>query len=87
MVAVVLTEDSRSPNQVSDRLDSLISEILKFMETAGPTPGGETIPRPKNIVCIAHGHVLASFALRWAQQPLKNGMRLLMETAGVAVLG
>jgi broad specificity phosphatase PhoE len=58
-----------------------------MMQTSGPTPGGASIPKPKNVVCIAHGHILASFALRWAEQPLRNGMRLLMETAGVAVLG
>jgi probable phosphoglycerate mutase len=77
----------RSPQDVSDRLDSLISEILSQMDMFRPNVGGTTVPRPKNVVCVAHGHVLAAFALRWAQQPLRNGMRMLMETGGVAVLG
>lgn len=81
------TDLIRSPQEVSNRLDSLISEILHQMDTLGPNAGGTTVPRPKNVVCVAHGHVLATFALRWAQQPLRNGMRMLMETAGVAVLG
>ncbi|KAJ9197761.1 hypothetical protein DTO166G4_8349 [Paecilomyces variotii] len=52
--------------------------------TAANTPPSQ---KPKNIVCVAHGHILAALALRWAEQPLKNGMRMLIETAGVAVLG
>lgn len=52
--------------------------------TAANTPPSR---KPKNIVCVAHGHILAALALRWAEQPLRNGMRLLNETAGVAVLG
>lgn len=83
---MMLIED-RSPQQVSDRIDSLIREIIRDIDIRDPIPGGKTLPKAKNFVCIAHGHILALLALRWARQPLRNGMRLLMETAGIAVLG
>lgn len=77
-----------SPQQVSDRLDHLIAELkTQIGRVCSERPGGQNIPQLRNIVCVAHGHILAALALRWAQQPLKNGMRLLMDTAGVAVLG
>ncbi|KAL2217645.1 phosphoglycerate mutase family protein [Thermoascus aurantiacus ATCC 26904] len=81
-------EGGESPQQVSDRLDHLIAELkTQIGRVCSERPGGQNIPQPRNIVCVAHGHILAALALRWAQQPLKNGMRLLMDTAGVAVLG
>lgn len=87
MTVLMCLVGNRSPQQVSDRIDSLIREIIDDIDVGGPIPGGKTLPRAKNFVCVAHGHILASMAFRWARQPLKNGMRLLMETAGVAVLG
>lgn len=73
----------RTPHQVSNRLDKLIGEMKHLLvsqskETEGTEAG--------NILCVAHGHILSALALRWAEQPLKNGMRLLIETAGVGVL-
>ena len=41
---------------------------------------------PGDIVCVAHGHILSALALRWAEQPLANGMRLLIETGGLGLL-
>ncbi|KAI9925147.1 hypothetical protein ASPWEDRAFT_45931 [Aspergillus wentii DTO 134E9] len=81
-----------SPQQVSDRLDNLIHEIRSVIEsTAASWPGGQVVAHaaeePRDVVCIGHGHILAGLALRWAGQPLRNGMRLLMEPGGVAVLG
>lgn len=52
--------------------------VSQSKETEGTEAG--------NILCVAHGHILSALALRWAEQPLKNGMRLLIETAGVGVL-
>lgn len=59
--------------------------------TAASWPGGKVVahvaPEPRDVVCIGHGHSLAALAMRWAGQPLKNGTRLLIEPAGVAILG
>lgn len=82
----------RTPQQVSDRLDELIKEIKsviagKSAEYPGDTRIAHHATAPKDIVCVAHGHILAAFAIRWVDQPLKNGTRLLNEPCGVAVLG
>lgn len=78
-----LTFRCRIPQEVSDRLDRLVSEIKGAIISADKNSPNS----PKDVVCIAHGHILAALALRWAQQPLSNGMRLLNEPCGVAVLG
>lgn len=83
---------SRTPEQVSDRLDLLISEIREAIGgTAASWPGGQLVAHatglPRDIVCIGHGHILAALAMRWAGQPVRNGMRLLMEPSSVAILG
>ncbi|KAJ9302319.1 hypothetical protein DTO271G3_1185 [Paecilomyces variotii] len=82
-------EGGESPEQVSNRLDNLVREMRIEIERNNKPTAANTPPsqKPKNIVCVAHGHILAALALRWAEQPLKNGMRMLIETAGVAVLG
>jgi broad specificity phosphatase PhoE len=82
----------RTPQQVSDRVDALIKEIKGVMEgTAATWPGGKTVPHvvqePRDVVCIAHGHILATFALRWLGRTLDQGTRILFEPAGVAILG
>ncbi|KAF7118364.1 hypothetical protein CNMCM5793_007878 [Aspergillus hiratsukae] len=81
-----------SPQQVSDRLDQLIAEMRDILKsTAAAWPGGRMVPHvnyePRDIVCIASSQSLAALAIRWAELPLKCGMRLLIETAGVAILG
>lgn len=82
----------RSPQQVSDRLDSLVSEIKTILEnTAASWPGGRVVPHvapePRDVVCVGHGHTLAALAMRWAGLPLQHGVRLLIDPAGVAILG
>lgn len=77
---------------MSNRVDELIHEIRTVMEsTAASWPGGQVVAHaagePRDVVCIGHGHILAAMALRWVDEPLENGVRLLMEPAGVAVLG
>lgn len=54
------------------------------MKTTLEQPQGND---PQDIVCIAHGHILSSLAMVWANIPLKDGVRLVFQTAGVAVLG
>lgn len=82
----------RSPEEVSNRVDELIREIRGFLEsTAASWPGGQVIAHaagePRDVVCIGHGHILSALALRWVGAPLNMGFRLLIEPAGVAVLG
>jgi probable phosphoglycerate mutase len=70
----------RSPENVSSRLQYLVSTIKTAIEQSN----GDN---PQDIVCIAHGHILSSLAMVWANIPLKDGVRLIFQTAGVAVLG
>ena len=76
----------RTPNQVSDRLDKLIEEMKHLLKARSKETEGTATGSPRNILCVAHGHILSALALRWAEQSLKNGMRLLIDTAGVGVL-
>lgn len=55
-------------------------------------PGGQIVSHrsqhAQDIVCVAHGHILAAMAIRWVGLPLDTGMmRLIFEPGGVAVLG
>lgn len=81
----------RTPEQVTERLDCLIDEIHQVVQsTASSWPGGPTVAhatrQARDVVCIGHGHTLAALALRWADQPIRSGMRLLIEPSSVAVL-
>ncbi|KAJ5825695.1 histidine phosphatase superfamily [Penicillium riverlandense] len=76
----------RSPQDVAARLDKLIGEIREFNGADSTAKNIHDSPAGADIVCVAHGHILPALALRWAEQPLQHGMRLLLETAGVGVL-
>ncbi|RHZ57918.1 phosphoglycerate mutase family protein [Aspergillus thermomutatus] len=81
-----------TPQQVTDRLDELICEMREVIQSTATTwPSGQVVTRateePRDIVCVGPGQSLAALAMRWTGQPLKYGKRLLIETAGVAILG
>ena len=58
----------------------MIVDIQKQFESVDPAESRT------NVVCVAHSHVLSAFALRWVGRPWEEGTRLLLDTAGVAVL-
>ncbi|GIC88259.1 phosphoglycerate mutase family protein [Aspergillus udagawae] len=81
-----------TPQQVTDRLDELIGEMREVLKsTTASWPGGRMVPHvteePRDIVCVGSGLSLSALAMRWTGLSLKCGVRLLFETAGVAVLG
>ena len=59
----------------------MIADIRTRFESIDPAQSSRA-----NVVCVAHSHVLSAFALRWVGRPLEEGTRLLLDTAGVAVL-
>jgi broad specificity phosphatase PhoE len=61
-----------SAEQVRDRVDRLVAEVL---EIDGPA------------VLFAHGHVLRAFGARWIEQPVAVGGRLALGTGAICVLG
>ena len=75
-----LTFHQRSQAEVAVRLDHLIADIKNQLMHTGSTN------KPSDVVCVAHSHILSALALRWVERPLEDGMRLLLDTAGVAVL-
>ena len=39
-----------------------------------------------DVLCVAHGHLLISFAMRWVGMPLTGGPRMLLEAGDVGIL-
>ncbi|KAK9460974.1 histidine phosphatase superfamily [Lipomyces oligophaga] len=72
-------ENGESPQQITDRLDEMIAEIQNLQRT------NQTKKR-KDILVIAHGHILRSFAMRWARRDISTNPALLLEAGGIGVL-
>lgn len=39
-----------------------------------------------DVVCVAHGHILRAFAMRWIGKSLETGPTMLLEAGGVGTL-
>jgi broad specificity phosphatase PhoE len=70
----------RLPQQVSDRLDSLISKIR---DSQAPHMHDDA---PADVLLVAHGHILRAFVKRWLGYPLDFKLLLILEPGGVGVL-
>jgi len=78
----ILICESRTPQHLSDRLDSLIDEIHAIQS---PNMRGES---PCDIVLLSHGHLLRAFVKRWLKYPLDFALSMMMlEPGGVGILG
>lgn len=77
-----IEKKSRSPDQVAKRVDRLIKKIKDDFQ-AYQSKGSDG---PVDVVCVAHGHILEAVATRWTGRPLQDGLRLLIDTGGVAIL-
>ncbi|KAJ9635521.1 hypothetical protein H2199_008524 [Coniosporium tulheliwenetii] len=73
-------EGGESPEQVTARLDALISEIH---EIQGPNMHGE---KACDVVLVAHGHILRAFVKRWLKYPMEFPLSMMLEPGGVGVL-
>jgi probable phosphoglycerate mutase len=59
------TDRSRSPQQITERLDALIKDIReRFHAHAIGKPKG-SVEKPFDVLIVAHGHILRAFAGRW----------------------
>jgi broad specificity phosphatase PhoE len=73
-----------SPEQISARLDELIREIReKFHKKA---MDGSDKKCPGDVLIVAHGHVLRSFAGRWVDKNIADNPSLILEAGGVGTL-
>ncbi|KAF2116857.1 histidine phosphatase superfamily [Lophiotrema nucula] len=82
-------EGGESPEDVSKRLDELIAELRKrfhdgrFGKDSG-WKGKDGVPN--DVLIVAHGHILRSFAARWIGKPLEDNPSLILEAGGVGTL-
>ncbi len=82
-------EGGESPEDISKRLDALIAELRekyhkgKFGKDAG-WKGKEG--QPNDVLIVAHGHILRSFAARWIGKRLEDNPSLILEAGGVGTL-
>jgi len=68
----------RSPKQVMDRLDELISDIrTRFHKPAMSADRDDALCA--DVLIVAHGHILRAFAMRWIGRQLTDGVSLLLE--------
>lgn len=72
------------PGDVTARLDELIREIREKWH-AGKF-GKEGDKGPKDVLIVAHGHILRSFAARWVGRSLVDNPSLILEAGGVGTL-
>ena len=72
------TAEYRSPEDVTKRLDRLISDIRsRFHSSAIGKPREEAVGG--DVLLVAHGHILRAFAMRWVGRKLTDGVSLLLE--------
>ncbi|KAK9449125.1 histidine phosphatase superfamily [Limtongia smithiae] len=72
-------EGGESPKQVTDRLDDVIHEIQELQRE-------HHTDERKDVLVIAHGHILRSFAMRWVNKSISTNPALLLEAGAIGVL-
>lgn len=72
--------ESRSAQEVTDRIDDLIREIRVAHKD---NMHGEN---PSDIVLVAHGHLLRAFTKRWLGYPMEFPLSLMLDPGAVGVL-
>lgn len=75
-------EGGEMPGDVEARLDGLIREIRNKFHRG--RFGSDN--KPSDVLIVAHGHVLRSFAARWVGKPLRDNPSLILEAGGVGTL-
>ncbi|GAP91996.1 putative histidine phosphatase clade-1 [Rosellinia necatrix] len=73
-------EGGESPQDVTDRLDHLITEINDIHR---PCMHGEA---PADVVLVAHGHILRAFVKRWLRIPMANHFSIMMPPGAIGIL-
>ncbi|PVI06782.1 phosphoglycerate mutase-like protein [Periconia macrospinosa] len=76
-------EGGEMPADVTKRLDALIAEIREKWHK-GKFGHGDT--GPKDVLIVAHGHILRAFAARWVGKNLADNPSLILEAGGVGTL-
>jgi probable phosphoglycerate mutase len=74
---------------VTKRLDAFIQEIRSKWHSGrfGKDSGWKgKSGQPNDVLIVAHGHILRSFAARWIGKPLEDNPSLILEAGGVGTL-
>ncbi|OAL49811.1 phosphoglycerate mutase family protein [Pyrenochaeta sp. DS3sAY3a] len=82
-------EGGEGPEDVSQRLDALIAEIREkwHKDKFGKNGGWKSKDGvPNDVLIVAHGHILRSFAARWVGKNLADNPSLILEAGGVGTL-
>ncbi|KAF2131190.1 phosphoglycerate mutase family protein-like protein [Dothidotthia symphoricarpi CBS 119687] len=82
-------EGGESPADITRRLDELIADIrARFHEGRfGKDAGWKGRDgQPNDVLIVAHGHILRSFAARWVGKSLEDNPSLILEAGGVGTL-
>ncbi|KAK9473134.1 histidine phosphatase superfamily [Dipodascopsis tothii] len=74
-------ENGESPEEIVERMDSVIADIQEMQRKAMV----ET-PDRTDVLVVAHGHILRSFATRWVKRTLLENPRFVLDAGGVGVL-
>lgn len=75
-------EGGESPREVEKRCDRLIEKIRR--EWHAPAMGSGNIFG--DVLCVAHGHLLRAFAMRWIGKKLEEPLALILEAGGAGIL-
>ncbi|KFX92484.1 hypothetical protein O988_07243 [Pseudogymnoascus sp. VKM F-3808] len=72
-----------SPADITKRLNRLIADIRSRWHA--PVIGTkENVP--KDVLIVAHGHILRAFAMLWVGKAIEDGPSMLLEAGGVGTL-
>lgn len=81
-------EGSETPEQVGERVDRVISEIAtlhgSYLKDA--KEGKLEAGRRRDVLVIAHGHILRAFVKRWLGCDLHSNLEFMLEPGGVCGL-
>ncbi|KAH8730549.1 phosphoglycerate mutase family protein-like protein [Phaeosphaeriaceae sp. PMI808] len=79
-------EGGEMPADVTARLDALIAEIREKFHRGRFAGGGSEEERKRDVLVVAHGHVLRAFAARWVGRGVEDNPSLILEAGGVGTL-
>ncbi|ELR06968.1 hypothetical protein VC83_00007 [Pseudogymnoascus destructans] len=72
-----------SPADITNRLNRLIKDVRTRWHA---DVIGKTENVPKDVLIVAHGHILRAFAMLWVGKAIEDGPSLLLEAGGVGTL-
>lgn len=75
-------EGGESPKEVEERCDRIIEKIRREWHAPAMDSGKDS----GDVLCVAHGHLLRAFAMRWVGKRLGEPLSLILEAGGVGTL-